>query len=136
MSKLHCASEYWKAAKDAPREAASRWLRMSAAAYVLDVRPPTRIAGRPDEIQVVAMIGKKSEALTLRAGGKEGVWVRPYYKEAQDRERFHVVQLEPGKSLEEARRAADRLGEESSGVVPTRRGFAARVLAKQREKVA
>jgi hypothetical protein len=135
FNKEHCEGTSWKAVESAPREAAARWLRVKVGASVLDVRPPTRVAGRPGEIQVVATISTKSEAATLRASGKDGVWVRPFYKAPQDRDRFNVVLMERGKSLDEACRAAERLAGDAWGVVPTRQGYAVRVLADQKERV-
>ena len=43
------------------------------------------------------------------------------------------MQREPAKGVEESLRVAERLDEETWGVVPTRRGFAVRVFAAGRE---
>ena len=134
LSESHCSRDSWKAAQAAPREAASRWLRFCAKADILDIRPPTRVAGRAGEIQVVASVSVSTGTATLRSSGKHGVWTRPFYQKPEDRERFGVVQMEASKNLDESCRAAERLGENAWGVVPTRNGFAIRVLATAREE--
>ena len=51
--------------------AARRWLQHRAGAEVLEVRPPTRIAGR-EELQVVAQVTSLSYENVMRASGVDG----------------------------------------------------------------
>lgn len=50
FNKTNCEDATWTAAGKTSREAASRWLRLRVGVSVLDVRPPTRVTGRPNEI--------------------------------------------------------------------------------------
>ena len=61
-----------------------RWLQHRAGVEVLDVRPPTRIAGR-EELQVVAQIASSSYEGALRASGTDGVMIRLFHTTEEEK---------------------------------------------------
>ena len=78
LSRQHTDKQGWEAAELAPRVAARRWLQHRAGVEVLDVRPPTRVAGR-EKLQVVAQVTSLTYENALRASGVDGVMTRPFY---------------------------------------------------------
>ena len=109
------------------RESARRWLQHRAGVEMLDVRPPTRIAGR-EELQVVAQIASSSYDGALRASGTDGVMTLP-----STRQRRKTPSSAPCLYLwiSSLEGALDR----AFGAVTTRLGLAVRVKKQQTSRV-
>ncbi len=135
FGKNHTDSETWAFACKNPRELTKQWLRLRAKVEFLDVRPPTRPAGAEDLLQVVVFVSTVSFVPLLRAGGKDGVIVRPYFESDADKQVYRSVPLAVGTSLAAAVRQAEFLGEKAFGVVATAQGFGVRVKTESFEEV-
>ena len=59
--------------------AAPEWLKEKAQTMPLDTRPPTRITGQTNQLQVVATVPNNNWDAVMRASGADGVFVRPFY---------------------------------------------------------
>ncbi len=75
----HTGEFIWKSAIAYDAKAARQLLKHDADVDVLDVRPPTRLPGRSDEIQVLAMAPERQLNSILKASGKDGVMRRPFF---------------------------------------------------------
>ena len=84
---------------------------------MLDVRPPTRKAGR-EELQVAAQVASSSCEGALRASGTDGVTTLPFYTTVEEKTLFRSVDF----SLDEALRKTSWLADRAFGVVTTRLG--------------
>ena len=133
LSKQCTDKQGWQAAELAPRVAARRWLQHRAGVEVLDVRLPTRIAGR-EELQVVAQIASSSYEGAQRASGTD-VMTRPFYTTEEEKTLFRSVPLPMDFSLDGALRKKSWLADRAFGVVTTRLGLAVRVKTPDFEEV-
>jgi hypothetical protein len=136
--KEHVDAALWASAEVNPRRMSTLWLTQRAGADLLDTRPATK---RTDgagatSLQVVATIAITSVESTLRASGKDGIFVRPFYASAADSEVHKVVPLVATTSLAAARTKAEWLDTKALGVVALRRGFGVRVLAAEYDTTA
>ncbi len=134
---IHCmyaSQAVWSSAMRFGASTAKKWLLHQAAVEALDVRPPTRIAGHEDQLQMIAMVPKLSLDSVLKAGGADGVFTRSFFTSDEERAKFKIVPLEDGTTLDMAQGKAHWLGEIAFGIVTTRRGLAIRVKAGDYEQ--
>ena len=134
LSKQYTDKQGWEAAELAPRVAARRRLQHRAGVEVLDVRPPTRIAGR-EELQVVAQIASSTCDGALRASGTDGRDDPAIVHERGGKNPLQVP-LPLDFSMEGALRKTSWLADRAFGVVTTRLGLVVRVKATDFEEVA
>ena len=95
----------------------------------LDIGPPTRPLGDTDSMQFIVYVPQKSVLSLLKASSLDGVFIREFYESDADRNRYKIVHLKDGSTIEAAQRQATWMAEMSVGIVSTKRGFAIRVLA-------
>ena len=91
LSAVNSTKEQWDKVKLNSRTAAQMWLQERAKTEVVEVQPPTRIAGDNNGVQLVVIVPNESRACSLRLSGTDGVFVRPFYQGENTREEFKVV---------------------------------------------
>ena len=101
----------------------------------LDVRPPTRVAGAPDMLQVIVFLPSSAWIQVLRASGTDGVFVRPFFENDQDKNLYRVVPMPSSSSLAASIRQAQFFGETAFGVMPYANGYGIRVKSEDFENV-
>ena len=77
-------------------------------------------------LQVVVFMADTSLISALRASGTDGVFVRPFIKNEQDKMLYRVAPLPVDVSLPTAIRQAACIGGKAFGVVPYSQGFGIR----------
>ena len=127
VSKHHAAADIWGFVSKHPREAIKKWLEVRAKISFLDISNPTRPAGATDSLQSIVYLSAVSLFTALRASGIDGVCVRPFIENDQDRLIYRAAPLPIDTSLESGVRKAAFFGEKYFGVVPFARGFGIRV---------
>ena len=135
LSKKYTAADVWTDATNNPTKMASLWLRTRAEADVLQTRPATKKEGDDASFQVVATVSKTSRQATLKASGRDGVFVRPFYLASASTDEFTVVPLKRDASLSQALQQSAWLGEKAQGLVCLRHGLAVRVLPTDKAAV-
>ena len=108
---------------------------MRAKVNFLDVRPPTRVAGAPDMLQVIVFLPSSAWIQVLRASGTDGVFVRPFFENDQDKNLYRVVPMPSSSSLAASIRQAQFFGETAFGVMPYANGYGIRVKSVDFENV-
>ena len=87
-------------------------------------------------MQAVAVNPSKHKQKALSSSGLDGVFVRPFIMNDEDRAAFRVVPFPDKTTLDAALRQAKFLGEIASGVVEMRKGYGVRVKAEKFASVA
>ena len=85
FAKIHTESEAWSFASKHPREAIRKLLDLRKTISFLDVSQPTRPAGATASLQAIVFMPANSLIPALRASGVDGVFVRPFIENDQDR---------------------------------------------------
>ena len=101
----------------------------------LDVRQPTRIEDATKQLQVVVFLAASSWISALRASGADGVFVRPFFENEQDKLVYRSVPLPRDASVDAAFRQAAFIGDNAFGVVPFGQGYGIRVKSQNVEEV-
>jgi hypothetical protein len=135
LMKKYMAADVWTDATNNPTKMASLWLRTRAEADVLQTRPATKKEGDDTSFQVVATVSKASRQATLKASGRDGAFVRPFYLASAATDEFTVVPLKRDASLSQALQQSAWLGEKAQGLVCLRHGLAVRVLPTDKAAV-
>ena len=125
----HIDSAKWDYALRRGRSAVRLWMKERAQVDAFDIGPPTRPLGDTDSMQVIVHVPQKSVLSLLKASSLDGVFIREFYESDADRNRYKIVHLKDGSTIEAAQRQATWMAEMSVGIVSTKRGFAIRVLA-------
>ena len=130
ISKTHVTEEVWKSLQSRALPSVRAWLKNRVGVSVLDVHPPTRLAGQEDTLQIVVQVQSGQGLLKLLgSSGMDGVWVREFWDASSDRDRYKIVPLPLDMSSQQASDKATFLGSVCVGVMPCGRGFGVRVLA-------
>ena len=127
FAKIHTESEAWTYASKHPREAVKKWLELRSKIAFMDVSQPTRPAGSTDSLQAIVFMPANSLVPALRASGLDGVFVRPFIENDQDRLLYRAAPFALDISLAAAVRAF--------GVVPFARGFGVRVKSSDYHEI-
>ena len=135
FAKVHTTGETLEFAQKNPQLAVKKWLELRAKVRFLDVRQPTRVAGATEQMQAVAFLPASSWISALRASGTDGVFVRPFFENDQDKLVYRSVPLPRENSLDAAIRQAAFIGEGAFGVVPFGQGYGVRVKSENFEEV-
>ena len=106
-----------------------------AKANFLDVRPPTRIAGARDGLQVIVFLPVSACIQILRASGLDGIFVRQFIENDKDRQIYKAVPMPVGATLATCIGQAQCLGDKAFGVVPYGSGFCIRVMTCDVEEI-
>ena len=139
LSRQHTGEAAWMAATKTPKEAARKWMTARPNTEILDMFPPTRIAGDSDQLQVIAVAPKSSTLAVLKQSGVDGVFSRAFYDGTENpfsKENYNVVMLPKETPLTDATKKAELMGEDALGVVVTRKGLAIRVPREKFEQAA
>ena len=134
-AKCHTEAEAWTLASTNAQALTKQWLQMVAKVNFLDVRPPTRGAGAPDMLQVIVFLPSSAWIQVLRASGTDGVFVRPFFENDQDKNLYRVVPMPSSSSLAASIRQAQFFGETAFGVMPYANGYGIRVKSEDFENV-
>ena len=94
----------------------------------IGVGPPTRPCGETDSMQFIAYVPQNSLLSSLKASSMDCFFTREFYESGADRNRYKIVHLKDGFTIEAAQRQATWMAEMSVGIVNTKRGFAIRVF--------
>ena len=127
VAKHHADADILSFVSKHPREAINKWLDVRAKISFLDISNPTRPAGATDSLQSIVYLSAASLFTALRASGIDGVFVRTFIENDQDRLIYRAAPLPMDTSLESAVRKAAFFGGKYFGVVPFARGFGIRV---------
>ena len=134
-AKCHTEAEAWTLASTNAQALTKHWLQMQAQVNFLDVRPPTRVAGAPDMLQVIVFLPSRAWIQVLRASGTDGVFVRPFFENDQDKNLYRVVPMPSSSSLAASIRQSQFFGETAFGVMPYANGYGIRVKSEDFENV-
>ena len=93
VSKHHAAADIWGFVSKHPREAIKKWLEVRAKISFLDISNPTRPAGATDSLQSIVYLSAASLFTALRASGIDGVFVRTFIENDQDRLIYRAAPL-------------------------------------------
>ena len=126
VSKHHAATYGVLRASTLARLSKSGW-RSAPKFHFLDISNPTRPAGATDSLQSIVYLSAASLFTALRASGIDGVFVRTFIENDQDRLIYRAAPLPMDISLESAVHKAAFFGDKSFGVVPFALGFGIRV---------
>ena len=89
----HTDPEAWAHASKKSQELMKQWLKMRAKVDHLDVRPPTRIAGATDALQVIVFVPVSAFIRILRGSGVDGIVVRQFIESDQDPSIYKAVPM-------------------------------------------
>ena len=134
-AECHTEAEAWTLASTNAQALTKQWLRMQAKVNFGGVRPPTRVAGAPDMLQVIVFLPSSAWIQVLRASGTDGVFVRPFFENDQDKNLYRVVPMPSSSSLAASIRQAQFFGETAFGVMPYANGYGIRVKSEDFENV-
>ena len=135
FAKEHTEPETWQCVTTNHCESTNKWLELRAKIPFLDVGHPTRPAGATEMLQVVLFMPVASLVAALRANGTDGVFVRPFIENEQDKLLYRIAPLPVDVSLPAAIRQAAFIGDKAFGVVPYGRGFGIRVKAQDFQEI-
>ena len=91
------------------------------------MRPPTRIVGAKDGLQVVVFVPRGAWIPVLRSSGLDCICVRQFIETDKDRLIYKAVPMPVGATLATCLGQAQFLGEKAFGVVPYGSAFGIRV---------
>ena len=134
-AKQHTDADAWAHASRNAQELTKKWLKLRARFDFLDVRPPTRIAGATDGLQVIVFVPVSAWIPILRASGVDGIFVRQFIESDHDRGIYRAVPMPVEATLATCLGQAQFLGEKAFGVVPYGGGFGIRVKSADFEEV-
>ena len=77
-AKQHTDADAWAHVSKNAQELTRQWLKLRAKVEFLDVRPPTRIAGATDALQVIVFVPASAWIPILRASVMDGIFVRQF----------------------------------------------------------
>ena len=135
LAKRHTNAETWGHAVKNAQELTKQWLKLRAQVEFLDVRPPTRIAGANDGLQVVVFVPASAWIQILRASGLDGIFVRQFMETDQDRSVYRAVPMPVEATLGTSLGQAKFLADKAFGVVPYGSGFGIRVKSCDFEEI-
>ena len=118
-----------------PRVAARQWLTNVVQSEVLDIAPPTRVAAKPNSLQIVVTVTASTVQKVVDASGKDKIGTRAFYDAPEDRSKYSLVPLPPDTTWETAMGKAEWLGVKAHGVDHTAKGWAIRVYATEYQDV-
>ena len=133
-AKRHTEADAWAHVSKNAQALTKQWLKLRAKVDFLDVRPPTRIAGATDALQVLVFVPASAWIPILRASGLDGIFVRQFIESDQDRALYRAVPMPMDATLTTSLGQAQFLGDKAFGVVPYGAGFGIPVKSCDFEK--
>ena len=92
-AKRHTEADAWAHVSKNAQALTKQLFKLRAKVDFLDVRPPTRIAGATDAVQVLVFVPASAWIPILRASGLDGIFVRQFIESDQDRALYRAVPM-------------------------------------------
>ena len=92
-AKHHTDGETLESAVKNAQELTKKLLKLLAKVDLLDVHPPTRIAGATSALQVIVFLPVSASTAVLRASGLDGIFVRQLIENDRDRAIYKAVPM-------------------------------------------